>query len=149
VGFRELETVFDAVDRLAALSDPCPVPGLESLEEMFGADLTGWRTLAGAPRPDMLDARDLDGWTVSNLDRLAEIEVGWVDATAGTALVHFDIRADNVLLAVPARSGSSTGPTPPGARAGSTPCSCCRRSRSRAAPTRPRRWARERLGASG
>ena len=35
---------------------------------------------------------------MSSIDRLADIEPGWVDAAAGDTLLHTDLRADNLLL---------------------------------------------------
>jgi aminoglycoside phosphotransferase (APT) family kinase protein len=55
-------------------------------------DFRGWRQLAAAP-PSGLDA-----WSGRNLNRLAEIEWGVADAARGDHLLHFDIRADNILL---------------------------------------------------
>jgi hypothetical protein len=93
-GTAELAAVLAAVDRLAPVLDPCPVAGVGPIEDTFGRQLQAWRTLAGAPRvPAWLDV-----WSAANLDRLAGIEAGWADAARGDALVHFDIRADNVLI---------------------------------------------------
>jgi aminoglycoside phosphotransferase (APT) family kinase protein len=89
----ELAAVLAAIDGLAPVLDPCPVAELETLEEKFGAAFSGWRRLAGGPVPAGLDA-----WSAGRLDELATVEAEWVAATAGDALVHFDVRADNVLL---------------------------------------------------
>ena len=90
----ELVAVLAAVDGLASVLDPCPITGLASLEDTFGRELTAWRTLAGATRvPTWLDV-----WSAANLDRLAQIEATVADATRGDALVHLDVRADNVLI---------------------------------------------------
>jgi phosphotransferase family enzyme len=89
----ELVRVFAAIEWLAGLVDPCPVAGLEPIAQTYGRTFTGWRTLAGAP-----GTGDLDPWTAANLDRLTALEAQWADATVGDALVHFDVRADNVLL---------------------------------------------------
>jgi uncharacterized protein (DUF2141 family) len=39
-----------------------------------------------------------DPWVRGNLVGLVEIEAGWAEAVTGDALVHCDIRADNILL---------------------------------------------------
>lgn len=52
----------------------------------------GWRQLADAP------PRNLDTWSGRNLNRLAKLEREVADAAAGDRLLHFDIRADNILL---------------------------------------------------
>jgi hypothetical protein len=40
-----------------------------------------------------------DAWTVRHLERLVELEARWLDAAAGSALLHGDLRSDNVLIA--------------------------------------------------
>jgi hypothetical protein len=89
----ELAIVLAAVDALGAVLDPSPVAGVAALEESFGTTFGAWRRAAGGPAPDWLDP-----WFLARLDRLAAIEAGWAGATEGDALVHFDVRADNVLL---------------------------------------------------
>jgi hypothetical protein len=42
-----------------------------------------------------------DPWFAAHLDELAEIEQGAIDATRGNAVVHGDLRADNVVLVGP------------------------------------------------
>jgi hypothetical protein len=60
--------------------------------ELYTEDLASWRALA-AERPAYLDP-----WSARWVDRCAEIEAGWVAAAEGTALLHTDLRADNVLV---------------------------------------------------
>lgn len=52
----------------------------------------GWRTLAANP------PAGLDGWSARNLDRLAALEADVLRAAGGDRLLHFDVRADNILL---------------------------------------------------
>ncbi|MGW1894078.1 phosphotransferase family protein [Streptomyces sp. NPDC002004] len=61
-----------------------------------GGDFDDWRTLAsGAPGPTL----SLSGWVPFDmLDPLAELESAWRSAVAGTAVLHHDLRQDNVLL---------------------------------------------------
>jgi aminoglycoside phosphotransferase (APT) family kinase protein len=89
----ELARVLRGLEKLAATGDPNPVPGLRDLEGGFGEELRGWRRLAGGG-----EATGLGGWCTRHLDALAELESGWAEASAGTGLVHVDVRADNVLL---------------------------------------------------
>ena len=42
--------------------------------------------------------RDLDPWVRAHLVDLVALESGWRDAVRGSALVHLDVRSDNVLL---------------------------------------------------
>jgi hypothetical protein len=69
-----------------------PATAARPIAELFADDFTGWRALAAAPVPG------LDAWTLAHLDRLAGLEAGWIDAAAGDALLHTDLRADNVLV---------------------------------------------------
>lgn len=41
----------------------------------------------------------LDAWCAANLDRLCELEAEAPEAADGDTLLHFDIRADNLLIA--------------------------------------------------
>jgi Phosphotransferase enzyme family len=68
--------------------------GLQPADERHSAAFQGWRRLSAGDG----DVNRLDPWTRSNLDHLAEIEAGWDHASHGTALVHADVRADNLLV---------------------------------------------------
>lgn len=90
-----LPWVADEWDRVhAAMVELASVRAPESLRSV-GADpdvFSGWRSLAGQPLPGV------DPWALARLDELAAWESEWAVAAAGTALVHGDVRADNVLL---------------------------------------------------
>ena len=92
---RELDRVLEALVRLGERLTPCPLPAgvAPSAAETFPQD--AWRTLRdeGGRRPP-----NLPPWYRSNLDRLAELEAGVPEAVVGDTLVHYDIRADNILL---------------------------------------------------
>lgn len=92
----ELELVLATVVRLHAELTPCPLPPelAPPVAQAAAEDFSGWRRLAAAASP----APGLDAWTVRHLDRLAELEPGWVEATRGDTLLHLDLRADNMLL---------------------------------------------------
>ncbi len=83
----EWQRVFDAVVRLCD-RDGSALPFVGRHDEAF----SGWRQSARQPPPD------LDPWALANLDRLARAESEWTEAVRGTALLHGDLRADNVLL---------------------------------------------------
>lgn len=86
----ELATVLNALDQVTAVPAPRALPPVSRLlEDQF----TGWRTLAAAPEDDRLDS-----WSRTRLAELAELEAAWTDQVAGNALLHTDIRADNLLL---------------------------------------------------
>lgn len=81
----ELETVLDMLARLATTGTPCPVPDLPPARDGIGHMFGGARRLAA------------DAITFPGLDLPALADVG-IDALDGDSLVHFDTRADNILL---------------------------------------------------
>lgn len=89
----EMERVCVALADLAERLTPSPIPAppIAQLDESM---FRGWRTLALDPRP----AAAFDPWVRDHLDLLADAEARWVPAAAGQALVHVDVRADNLLL---------------------------------------------------
>jgi aminoglycoside phosphotransferase (APT) family kinase protein len=93
----ELERVVDALGTMAQLLTPSPVPitvvGTASAE--FGVRMCGWQRLRDE-QPSRL--ADLDPWSTHHLDALAKLEMGAAEAVVGETLLHFDVRADNVLL---------------------------------------------------
>ncbi|HEV2087587.1 MAG TPA: aminoglycoside phosphotransferase family protein [Cryptosporangiaceae bacterium] len=91
----ELDRVLAAVAAFGRIADPSPVPAPPLVED-WAADLVGWRLLAGMPVSACPDG--IDPWAWRHLDRLAALESGWPDAAAGEALLHGDLRADNILL---------------------------------------------------
>lgn len=93
----ELDRVLDALVVLSSALTPSPLspPLVGDARVEFGERLCGWGQLRDA-RPSPLDR--LDGWSVRHLDALAALEAQAPAAVAGDTLLHFDIRADNVLL---------------------------------------------------
>lgn len=120
----DLAVVLRMVDTLAsALSPP---PAALELSPLSTADLDNWRELAGGSElPGWLSPRrpgeltggsagggelagqatgggelpgGLGGWIVGNLDRLAALEADCAVASAGSAMIHGDLRPDNMLL---------------------------------------------------
>jgi aminoglycoside phosphotransferase (APT) family kinase protein len=90
----ELDRVLDALERLADLLSPSPLPP----SSVGGPG--GWNVVAGGhwaragrERPDRLD-----GWSSRHLEGLVELEADAALAAAGNTLLHLDLRADNVLL---------------------------------------------------
>jgi aminoglycoside phosphotransferase (APT) family kinase protein len=89
-----------AVDAIAALNDlltPSPLPaGMASTaREVFDGDFGGWHLLQDE---DPSRIHLLDDWSRRNLDALAAIEATSPEAVEGDTLLHFDIRADNMLV---------------------------------------------------
>ncbi|HEX6447562.1 MAG TPA: phosphotransferase [Streptosporangiales bacterium] len=93
----ELARVLDTLTELTPLLDPSPLPAdeLGDLGQDLSETLAAWPELAAAP------PADLDPWTSKHLDRLAERAA--TPVASGTALVHVDLRADNVLLTADGR----------------------------------------------
>jgi hypothetical protein len=93
----ELERVLDALVELAASLTPSPVsvPPARHATTAFARRIRGWHELRDADPPGR--AR-LDPWSARHLDRLAELEAEAVAAVEGDSLLHFDLRADNLLL---------------------------------------------------
>jgi aminoglycoside phosphotransferase (APT) family kinase protein len=88
----ELERVLVAVTDLAEALTPPPLEA-EPAAEAVGELLQGWRILAAE------GAAEIDPWAAERLDELAVLEARWAEASAGSTLLHGDVRADNILLA--------------------------------------------------
>ncbi len=92
------------LDALAQLADVEPLPGhrLPRSDDLFADDYTGWRKLAMLPDDERAlvaqRAGELGRWATDNLERLVVWEQDAPAAMAGDALVHGDLRADNVMI---------------------------------------------------
>ena len=97
----DLVRVLAALDGLAS-TRPREPHGLRPVTETLADAMTGWRTLADAPPEYLQGAADAGGelgaWALDHLDDLVAAESRWSDAAVGDALVHGDLRADNVIL---------------------------------------------------
>ena len=89
----ELQRVLDGLAELARGLTPSPLGETRTASEAVRRNLHGWQPLLeGAP----LDG--LDAWSQRHLVQLAELEAGAPDAVRGETLLHFDVRADNILM---------------------------------------------------
>lgn len=90
----ELAKVLDALAALSERLTPSPL----APETAGGAE--GWSVVAGGHWRRLGQERPahLDGWSARNLDGLVELEERAPAAVAGDALLHLDLRADNLLL---------------------------------------------------
>lgn len=94
---QELSRVLDALTPLVESLTPSPI-AVETIAERLREPLQGWRTLQAAARTKHDDLSGLSDWARRNLERLALSESEWEAASAGETLLHFDLRADNILL---------------------------------------------------
>jgi Ser/Thr protein kinase RdoA (MazF antagonist) len=99
----ELDRVVDALAAMAAALTPSPVPTtiVSSASDAFGGWLRGWQLI----RDERLmstssQASRLDAWSARHLEALADLELSAAAAVVGETLLHFDVRADNILLTV-------------------------------------------------
>lgn len=91
----ELDAVLSAVGELGGIrADELESAGvrLAPIADDLAEHFAGWGRVAAAPPPD------LDPWAAAQLDRLTELSAAGLRASHGEALVHADLRADNILL---------------------------------------------------
>jgi hypothetical protein len=86
----ELEQVVAAADNLAAIAAPANLPTGESR-------LGGWVELAADETRRSVLAQSVP-WAAARLGFLMELEAAGLAAAKGSALVHFDLFAHNILL---------------------------------------------------
>jgi aminoglycoside phosphotransferase (APT) family kinase protein len=89
----DLELVVRAMKSMSAALTPTPIEVDATAAGAFRGEINGWgRVLArGEER--------LDRWCLRNLERLSELEALAPDVVGGETLLHFDTRADNLLIA--------------------------------------------------
>jgi len=89
----EIDAAVTALAELAAAVTPSPVPGAPAAVDAVADDFAGWHKIAADP------PADLDPWLAERLDDLrAAADRGLAALATGDTLVHFDIRADNMLI---------------------------------------------------
>lgn len=88
----DLTIVVDALTRMSAALTPSPIDVEETAAGALSRDINGWQ-VALARGEDRLDS-----WIRKNLERLAELEARAPQAADGDTLLHFDLRADNLLI---------------------------------------------------
>ena len=93
----ELRRVLDAMTDLANVMTPSPLqpPVVSRMADAFVSYLQGWWRMKTF-EADGFDR--LDAWSQRHIDGLIELESQTVTAAEGDTLLHFDIRADNLLL---------------------------------------------------
>ncbi len=97
----ELRMVLDTLATVAAC-EPVRADCLPRAEDALAQDFTGWQRLRAhtAAQLRVLAAAHPEhgAWVLDQLDALVVQEVRALDAVHGSALVHGDLRADNVLI---------------------------------------------------
>jgi len=97
----DLERVLATLGDLAA-ARPLVPHGLLPVTTTWAPAFQGWRTIAASsPNERSRTSAGLGAhgaWVLAHLDDLVAWESQWQTAAAGSALVHGDLRADNVLL---------------------------------------------------
>ncbi|UFU02096.1 aminoglycoside phosphotransferase family protein [Ruania suaedae] len=79
-----------AVGRVAAPEDP-------AIESISALEFGEWAALELAPASLLDSVGEAAGWLAPRLEQLAGLAAQWPEATEGTALVHHDLRADNMV----------------------------------------------------
>ncbi|MBO3084894.1 phosphotransferase [Cellulomonas sp. zg-ZUI188] len=97
----DLRAVTDAV---GALADAEPLPGhsLPRTDDQLADDFTGWRKLHALDAATQNQLADMGGgigrWALDHVEQLVRWEQESLRVCAGDALVHGDLRADNVMI---------------------------------------------------
>ena len=90
----ELDRVLSGLHDLAMALTPSPLGAdlVSTAADAVARQLNGWQRLVRDP------SSQLDDWSRRHLHELAELEAEAPGAVDGNTLLHFDVRADNVLL---------------------------------------------------
>jgi aminoglycoside phosphotransferase (APT) family kinase protein len=89
----DLALVVATLKKMAVDLTPSPIATQETASAAFARSINGWR------RAQDRGEDRLDAWCSKHLARLSELEARAPDAVDGETLLHFDIRADNLLIA--------------------------------------------------
>jgi aminoglycoside phosphotransferase (APT) family kinase protein len=87
----DLAAMLGTYARLAEVLDPSPLP-LQAFESRWTGRFDEWSS------SDVDSVAERFPWAAANLARIASIAEYWPAAVGGTALVHGDLRADNMIL---------------------------------------------------
>lgn len=90
----ELDRVLEALAGLSDILTPSPLQAdaVAAARNVMAESICSWKLLQ-QQRPDRLD-----DWSLRHLDQLVALDEAASQAVAGETLLHFDVRADNILL---------------------------------------------------
>ena len=93
----DLQRVMQAMNELSDVLTPSPISSdkISSANDYFSMRIYGWRKIE-ANKATYFEK--LDDWTKRHFDKLCELEKQAPQAVVGNTLVHFDIRADNIVM---------------------------------------------------
>ena len=89
----DLDLVIPALKAMSSALTPSPIELDQTAAMALEAEINGWRVAL-----DRGEDR-LDPWCVEHLDRLVALEAQAPASVGGETLLHFDTRADNLLIA--------------------------------------------------
>jgi aminoglycoside phosphotransferase (APT) family kinase protein len=94
----QLQLVLDGLAELGERLTPSPLPvgTARHAGDTLARHVCGWQRLAGDDAPELVEL--LDDWSRRNLSALADLEARAPRAVSGETLLHFDMRADNLLI---------------------------------------------------
>ncbi|MEO1290864.1 MAG: phosphotransferase [Chloroflexota bacterium] len=92
----DLQRVMRGMVQLSEQLTPSPIVGdfMPSASDHFRVRIHGWQTIKSEPNY----VNRLDDWSQSHLDKLCDLEQKAPESVAGDTLVHFDVRADNMVM---------------------------------------------------
>ena len=91
----ELRAVVDALHQVASVELPSDAP-LGPIEDALAGDADEWRRIDLDALPPL--PRGIDAWVREHRDELTDAATRGATAARGDRLVHYDTRADNILL---------------------------------------------------
>lgn len=93
----DLKRVMQAMSDLSEILTPSPVAPetIASASDYFSNRIYGWQKIKAN---ESTYFEKLDDWSKQHLDALCELEKKAPQAVEGQTLVHFDIRADNIVM---------------------------------------------------
>ena len=94
----ELRRVVRGIESLVEFLTPAPFSA-PPFGERYRRTFNLWREMLEREKSGTIRLNDLDPWAREHLHDLASLEEGFEKASAGSTLLHCDLRADNILIA--------------------------------------------------